>query len=141
MLTKRWALASLAVFVVILVLEFVIHGVLLQGIYQQTAAVWRPQADMHRLAWLMWLGDLIFAAFFTLIYAYGYEKKKQGWEQGMRYGFYVGAMVASMQSLGNYVVMPIPGILAFYWFLAGMVEMLAAGIAVGMIYQGNSRSR
>jgi len=141
MLTKRWLRASLAVFVVILVLEFVIHGVLLQGMYQKTAAVWRPQADMHRLAWLMWLGYLIFAPFFTLIYTYGYERKKQGWEQGMRYGFYVGAMWASMQSLGSYVVMPIPGMLAFYWFLAGMVEMLAAGIAVGAIYQGNSRSR
>ena len=39
---KRWLQASVAVAVVLFVLEFIIHGLLLQGIYQQTTAVWRP---------------------------------------------------------------------------------------------------
>jgi hypothetical protein len=63
--TKRWLLASVAVLVVIMVLEFVIHGVLLQGVYQQTASVWRTQADMQRLMWIFWMGYLVFAPFFT----------------------------------------------------------------------------
>jgi len=31
--------------------------------------------------------------------------------------------------------LPIPAILAFYWFVAGMVESVAAGITVGVIYR------
>ena len=37
-----------AVFVVIAVLEFFIHGVLLSDMYRQTASVWRPEAEMLR---------------------------------------------------------------------------------------------
>ena len=46
--TKRWLLASVAVFVVMAVLEFFIHGVLLSDMYRQTASVWRPEAEMLR---------------------------------------------------------------------------------------------
>jgi len=37
--TKRWLLASVAVLVVVAVLEFLIHGVLLSDLYRQTASV------------------------------------------------------------------------------------------------------
>ena len=46
--TKRWLLASVAVFVVIGVLEFIVHGVLLSGLYKQTAAVWRAVKELLR---------------------------------------------------------------------------------------------
>lgn len=132
--TKRWLLASLAVFVVILVLEFVIHGVLLQGIYKQTASVWRSQADMQRLMWIFWVGYLVFAPFFALIYAKGYEKGKPGLGQGFRFGFYVGAMLSVVHSYGWYVILPIPLVLACYWFAVIFVESIAAGIAAGLVY-------
>src|SRR5205807_2458195 len=50
--TKRWLLASVAVFVVIGVLEFLVHGVLLSGLYKQTASVWRPEAEMRQMMWI-----------------------------------------------------------------------------------------
>ena len=131
---KRWLLASGAVFVVILVLEFVIHGVLLQGIYQQTASVWRTQADMQRLMWIFWVGYLVFAPFFALIYAKGYEKGKPGLGQGFRFGLYVGAMLSVVHSYGWYVILPIPLVLSCYWFAAILVESIAAGIAAGLVY-------
>ena len=37
--TKRWLLASVAVLVVVAVLDFVIHGVLLSGIFAVAAAL------------------------------------------------------------------------------------------------------
>ncbi|OGA22556.1 MAG: hypothetical protein A3I02_15205 [Betaproteobacteria bacterium RIFCSPLOWO2_02_FULL_67_26] len=127
-------LASVAVFVVMLVLEFVIHGVLLQGIYQQTASVWRTQADMQRLMWIFWVGYLMFAPFFALIYAKGYEKGKPGLGQGFRFGLYMGAMLSVAHSYGWYVILPIPLVLACYWFAAILVEFIAAGIAAGLVY-------
>ena len=132
--TKRWLLASVTVFVVIMALEFLIHGVLLAGTYQQTASLWRPQAEMQRLMWIFWVGYLVFALFFAFIYAKGYEKGKPGLGQGVRFGFYVGAMLSVMHSFGQYVILPIPLALSFYWFVAILVEFIAAGIAAGLVY-------
>lgn len=132
--TKRWLLASVAVLVVIAVLEFVIHGMLLSSIYQQTASVWRTQAEMQRMMWIFWLGYLVFAPFFALIYVKGYEKGKPGLGQGFRFGLYVGAMLSVVHSFGWYVILPIPLALSFYWFLAILVEFIAAGVAAGLVY-------
>jgi hypothetical protein len=132
---KRWIFASAAVFAVLFVLEGVIHGVLLADLYQRTASVWRPQAEIQSLMWLMWLGYLIFAPAFVLIYSKGYEGNKNGLAQGIRVGLIVGLLLSASQSLGWYAVLPIPGALAFYWFVAGMVEAVAAGAAVGFIYR------
>lgn len=132
---KRWILASLATVVVILVLEFIIHGIFLSGIYNETASVWRPETEMQSRVWLMWLGYLIFAPFFAYIYTQGYVQGANGMQQGLRYGLLMGVVLSVMQSLGWYAVLPIPGMLAFYWFLAGMAEFTIAGVAVGMIYR------
>jgi len=132
--TKRWLLASVAVVVVIGVLEFLIHGVLLSDMYKQTASVWRSESEMQKMMWVFWVGILVFAPFFVLIYVKGYEKGKPGLGQGFRYGLYVGAMLSVMNSFGWYVLLPIPLALAFYWFLAILVEFIVAGIAAGLVY-------
>ena len=132
--TKQWLLASVAVFVVIAVLEFFIHGVLLADMYRQTASVWRPEAEMQKMMWVFWVGILVFAPFFVLIYTKGYEKGKPGLGQGFRYGLYVGVMLSVMNSFGWYVMLTIPLALAFYWFLAILVEFIVAGIAAGLVY-------
>ena len=128
--TKRWLLASVAV----VVLEFLIHGVLLSDMYKQTSSVWRSEAEMQKMMWVFWVGILVLAPFFTLIYVKGYEKGKPGSGQGFRYGLYVGVMLSVMNSFGWYVLLPIPLALAFYWFLAILVEFIAAGVAVGLVY-------
>ena len=132
--TKKWLLASLAVLVVIGVLEFLIHGVLLSDVYKQTASVWRPEKEMQQMMWMFWLGYLVFAPFFALIYAKGYEKGKPGLAQGIRCGLYVGLMLSVMHSFGWYVILPIPLALAWYWFAAIVVEFVAAGAAAGLVY-------
>src|SRR5437867_12488956 len=126
--TKRWLFASLGTFAVIFILEMVIHGVLLEGMYKQTASVWRPQADIGRLMWLMWLGYLIFAPFFALIYIKGYEEGKGGVGQGIRYGVYMGFVLSASQRLGWYAVLRGPPCLAWYWCVADMVQAVAAGM-------------
>jgi hypothetical protein len=131
---KRLFNASVAVFVVLFVLEWLIHGVLLAGIYKETAIVWRPMADEQKLMWLMWLGYLIFAPFFVTIFDKGYERDKPAHEQGMRFGLLVGLAFAPMQALVWYTVLPIPSTLAFYWLVAGIVEFVVLGLTVGWVY-------
>ena len=133
--TKRWLLASVGVFVVIAVMESFIHGVLLSDMYRATASVWRAKPEMQQMMWIFWAGYLVFAPFFALIYVKGYEKGKPGLGQGIRCGLYVGAMLSVMQSFGWYAILPIPFVLAFYWFLAILVEFIAAGAAAGLVYR------
>ena len=133
--TRRWLLASVAVFVVLAVLDFIIHGMLLHGVYQQTASLWRAPADIQRLLWIFWAGYLVFATFFVFIYTQGYEKDKSGVGQGLRFGLYVGAMLSVLHGFGWYVILPIPLTLSVYWFVATLVESIAMGITAGLVYR------
>ncbi len=133
--TRRFVTASIAAFVVIAVVEFVIHGVLLSGMYRQAAAAFRPDADARARFWLFYVGYLVFAFFFTFIYTKGYERDRGGLAQGLRFGFYVGVMIGALESLVWYVVLPVPATLAVSWFLAYVVMALAAGAVVGSLYR------
>lgn len=132
---KRWLHASLAALAVILGLEIVLYSTLLQDMYRQTAAVWRPGPDLARLMPLLWAGMAVSALFFTLIYAQGYERHKAGVVQGMRFGLYMGLFYFTLYGAVAYVVLPIPAVLAAWWFLGGIVEYVAAGAIVGWMYR------
>jgi len=140
MKAKRWLLASLAVLVVLGVVGFVVHHVLLADMYKDTASIWRPAAEMGRLMGVFWIGNIIYALMFTFIYTKGYEKKKKNStksnvEQGLRYGVYISLLTCVPMSFGWYALLPIPGMLAVYWAIAGVVESAAAGVAVGLVYK------
>lgn len=135
MCKKRCLMASVAVFVVVYLLEFLIHGKLLHGIYQETASLWRPEAEMMGMMWLMWIGYLIMAPLFVYLFSKGVEEGKGMMGQGVRFGLIIGLFVSGPMSLGWYAILPIPTILAFYWFVAGMVEFIAAGLVTGLIYR------
>lgn len=132
---KRWVMASVAVFVTLFVVEMVIHGMMLQNIYQELAALWRPEEEMQKLMWCMWLGYAIFSPFFVLIYSKGIEEGKSGIGQGLRFGLLVGLAFSPMMALGWYAILAIPVKLAFYWFLAGLVEYGICGVAAGLVYR------
>jgi hypothetical protein len=127
--------ASIAAFVVIAVIEFLIHGVLLSGVYQGAASAFRTEPEARGRFWLFYVGYLIFALFFTFIYTKGYERNRGGPTQGLRFGLYVGLMIGALESLAWYVVLPVPGSLAVYWFLSYVVMALAAGATVGALYR------
>ena len=133
--TKRMALASLAVSGVFFIVDGVVNTVLLADLYKQTASVWRPESEIASNMWLMWLGTLILAPLFVLIYAKGYEANTPSLGQGVRYGLIVGILIFAPQCLAWYAVLPIPAVLPVWWFVAGMVESVAAGAATALVYR------
>jgi hypothetical protein len=126
--------ASVAALVVISVVQFLMHGVLLTGVYQRSAAAFRQGPEAFRLFWLFYVGYLVFAFLFTFIYTKGYERDRGGLTQGLRFGLYVGLMIGALESLVWYVVLPVPATLAACWFVAYVVMALAAGATVGALY-------
>jgi hypothetical protein len=132
---NRWLLASLAAFAVFFAVEMVVHGILLEGVYKATASLWRSEAEIQANMWMLWLGYAIFAPFFALIYAKGYESRKPALGQGLRFGFYMAMAFSPMSVLVAYATQPLPANLAFYWLLDGLAVILLSGVVVALIYR------
>ncbi|MEK7671931.1 MAG: hypothetical protein AAB344_06910, partial [Bacteroidota bacterium] len=89
---KQWAIASVAAFVAMSVIEYLVHAVMLAGWYREYTVYWRSQEEvMNQMHWL-YLGYALFAAMFSYIYTRGYEGKP-GIGEGLRYGALVGALI------------------------------------------------
>ncbi len=127
--------ASFVVFVSLFALDHLLHGMLLKDIYHQTASVWRPETDMKKMMWYMWLGYLVFSPIFVCIYNKGYEEGKGRIGQGLRYGFWMGVLLSVMSSLISYVVLPIPLKLAVYWIAGETIKFTCIGAILGAAYK------
>ena len=134
--TKRFVLTTLAVFGVLFVTDFLIHGVLLEGIYEQTAQLWRPKAEMHGFGWVMLLSQLLFAAALTYVFPKGYERK--GAAEGIRYGICISLLFGS-HTLGMYAYMPVPPKLIIAWILSMSVQLVLSGVVISVLYKGGKR--
>lgn len=129
---KRFIPAVIAVFAVVFLYDWVLHGVVLSDAYQATAHLWRPEAQMQEYFMTLVLGQFIFAAFFCLIFLKGYENK--GVFEGARYGIYVALLLASRDII-IYAVQPIPETLVLSWIVGMLGECILAGMVLAMIYR------
>ncbi len=132
---KKFWMAALVVFLMWFVLDTVIHGMLLQDLYRQSAHLWRPLADMQRMGWILWLVDAAMAVIFVWIFAKGLEAGKSYAGQGLRFGIVIGLMFSLPMAFSMYAVSPIPFALALGWFTSGLFEFAVAGLLAGLIYR------
>ena len=133
-MNKKLWLGFIAVFVGMCVLGFLIHGVILASLYQSEAVkvLLRPEADMNSKMWIYYLTYLIMSFFFTLIFSKGYEGKGIG--EGVRFGFYVGVLMATPMAYASYAMYPLPYSLAMQWFLYGVIEYIILGVIVAAMF-------
>ncbi len=134
---KRFIGASLAVFLAGRVLDFLIHGVILNAAYLATKAVWRP--DMQSKMWLMWVSGFVVSFLFTYIFGKGYEGK--GIMEGARFGLVIGVFVSIPMALNTYATIRIPHTLAVSWLLYGIAEWIVLGIVAASIYRPAQASK
>jgi hypothetical protein len=134
--TKKWLVASVAAFVALFVMDWILHGSILAGAYEATKdkGYWLSQEMMHHRAWAIWVGQLVFAGMFALIYAKGCEGKP-GLGEGFRYGLYVGFLTAVPRFFIGYAVFPYPANIAVVWLVAGVIESIILGLIVGALYK------
>ncbi|HOD13165.1 MAG TPA: hypothetical protein PK307_14465 [Spirochaetota bacterium] len=128
---KRFIFASIAVFIIIQGIDWLVHGVLLSGWYAEIKGLWRP--GMMDLMWVMMFGSLFFSFMFVYIFTKGYEGR--GISEGARYGLLIGLLMYVSGMLGQYFMYPIPLGLALIWVLYGIVEMVIAGMAAAAVYR------
>lgn len=126
---KRFILAALAVFVAWSILDFIIHGLILQSTYEATAELWRPMAEMKMAG--MYVVTAVAALSFTGVYCVLVRPKSLA--AGVIYGVLFGIATGVSMGFGTYCVMPLPLHLAVAWFLGSLVEATAAGAIVGAV--------
>ncbi len=126
---KRTILAGVTVFLALSILDFVIHGVLLEPTYQATADLWRPMEEMNMA--LIYVVTLAVTACFVTLYAHLITPKSV--QAGIKFGALFGLASGISMGLGTYTVMPIPSNLAWSWLLASLVQFVAAGALVGRL--------
>ena len=130
---KRYVLGSLAVFVFIYLAEFLFHGVIMAGKYQEQIELLRPEAGSMARMPVMALGFLIMAFGFCFVFTKGYEGK--GIAEGIRFGLYVAIAFGLSANLINYTVFPWPGMWVAYWTIGETIIMMMGGALIALIYK------
>jgi hypothetical protein len=130
-MAKRFILSGLAVMAAWMAGDFVIHGVILGPTYAATPHLWRPQAEMQGLFYLLVISVAVVAFAFCGMYA-GWGGAK-GLGSGLKFGGLFGLAMGTSMALGSYASTPIPASLAATWFAGTLVEGLVAGAIVGAI--------
>lgn len=127
----RFIGAGIAVFITLQILDFLIHGLLLGPTYENLKEVWRP--DMVSKMWIMYATSLIMSFLFVYLFIMVYKGK--GVVEGIRYGLLIGLFINVASTFNQYVIYPIPFILALQWFIYETFELITAGIIVSCIYK------
>ncbi|MBI4549048.1 MAG: hypothetical protein HY707_13780 [Ignavibacteriae bacterium] len=137
-MNKKLWVGFIAVFVVMVVTNFIIHEVLLGGTYRSESMASMMRPEMEAKLWIHFVTAAIVSFFFTLIFSKGYEGKGMG--EGVRYGFYVGMLMSIPMAYDTYAAMPIPYSLALQWFIYGVIQYIILGVVVAMVYGGKPKA-
>jgi len=129
---KKWLLASLVVWVVCFILDWIIHGGILMGYYAATPQYWLGESEMTARMWAMILGQLLFSLLFCAIYTKGI--REGGLAEGIRYGLWIGLLLNLPVYFIRWSVEPLPGALLFLQSLFGFVATVILGGILGVIY-------
>lgn len=133
-MNKKVWIGFIAVFLGMGILGFLIHGVMLAPDYQATdvASLMRPEAEMMGMMWIYYVVYFVQAYFFVLIFSKGHEGRGIG--EGVRYGSYMGLLMATPMAYASYAMYPMPYSLALKWFIYGMLEYIVLGIIVALVF-------
>ena len=126
---KRIAGAVVSIFISWNIIDYIVHGIILNQAYQETSQLWRPMAEMKM--GLIYISVFISAVVFVLIYQRLVSNKSIS--NAIQYGILLGIGVGISMGYGTYAVMPIPYAMALTWFLTSILESAVAGILLGVI--------
>ncbi|MCX6122233.1 MAG: hypothetical protein NTX44_11545 [Ignavibacteriales bacterium] len=127
---KKVLIGFVVTFILLEVLDILVHGVILMNVYQATQSVWRP--DMMQKMWILHIVKIVVAFLVTFIFSKGYEGK--GIIEGLRYGFYIGVLISIGMAYGTYAMIAIPYSLALQWFIYGVIEYIIVGVALALVF-------
>ncbi len=133
MKNKTFWIGFVAVFVVMQGLGYVIHEVMMGDTYERLASIFRPEAEMYDMMWMMMVSGAITIFMFCYIFTKGYEGK--GIMEGVRFGALIGFLMAGPMAIDPHVIYPVPAEVASIWLISGIATLMIAGAVFAAIYK------
>ncbi len=132
---KKFIVATVVTFLILLVAGFLIHGVWLANTYRllhEQGTSFRTEEALKHKIWIVWISDLLYSMLFVWIYMRGAENKP--WAgQGIRFGIVMGLFTIVCPVLNEYVAYNIPHMLVIRWMLSGIATIILMGVVVARI--------
>src|SRR5256885_7914184 len=125
---KKFFIAFVAAWVFVFFYEWVFHGMIMHSSYQQTSALWRPEAEFKANFPLLVVGQGVLVFFFTMIFVRGFGSGG-GVGGGLRYGVLVALLLCGGIII-QYAVQPLTTNILFAWCIGGIIEFAIAGAIV-----------
>lgn len=126
---KKLILPVIVIFFNWAILDFVLHGLILGSTYAALPQIFRPMAEMKMA--LIYLMTFIISFVFVHVYVNYVSAKSM--RRALGYSAWLGLAYGVSMGYGTYSSIPIPYSMALTWFLGTFVEMLAAGVILGMM--------
>ena len=133
MYNKTFWIGFVVIYVIWQCIRFLEHGILLQPHYEALTDVFRPEAEMMDMTWLMYVSSALYLYLFCRIFVGGYEGKGVG--EGIRFGLLIGLFMSIPMALDQYAVYPITSALAVWWFVIGVISWVIVGAVFAAIYR------
>ena len=135
---KRFWICGIIVSIAAMLLDFIVHGWLLQGDYDAlvVSGLMRSQADAQHYLPYMLAAHLLIGFGLTWLYRKGIDSGKPALGQGLRFGAAVAVMSTIPGYLIYYAVQPLPAALVHKQMLYGTVAMLLLGLLLAWLNPG-----
>ena len=133
---KTFWIGFVVVYIVVQALGFIIHEVMMGPTYESLASIFRPEAQMNDMMWMMLVSSAVTVYMFCYIFTRGYEGK--GIVEGVRYGALVSFLMAGAWSIDLHVIFPVPANIASIWLISGFATFMIAGAVFAAIYKPES---
>jgi len=124
---KRGLLCLLAIVVVWVAADLVLHDFFLAPLYAQNPTLWRPMREMN--VPLIHAVRFGLAALFVVIYAL--QIRPKGLRVGLLFGLLMGLLLGVAVGIGTYIHSPIAPALMWGWFAGAIVKSTLAGALLG----------
>jgi hypothetical protein len=128
-MVRKSVIATVIIFILWAIVDFVVHGFILSSAYSETSQLWRLMEDMSPM--LIYLVTVMSACVFTAIYTLLIKEKSVfiAVSYGALFGFGGGVSMG----YGSYAAMPITSFIANIWFLSALLKYVLAGAVLGII--------
>jgi hypothetical protein len=134
MSNKRFWWSVAAVWFVMMVTNWVLHGIWLRPVYQSMAQYWRPDTEMQSWMWVMWLGNAAFAWAFVWIWSKGLSQANIWW-QAWRYAWAFIAVAEIPRLTMTWAVSPYPWELVAKWCAVSIIQALCCSFVMTWTYK------
>ena len=135
---KRFWICGILVSIAAMLLDFLVHGLLLQGDYNALvdSGIMRNQADAGHYMPYMLAAHLLIGFGLTWLYRKGVDTGRPNLGQGLRFGAAVAVMSTIPGYLIYYAVQPLPAALVHKQMILSTIAMLLLGVLLAWLNPG-----